>query len=41
MESVIKDIVTYTEHARRKTVIAFDVVYALKKHGQTLYGYES
>ncbi|RXG51206.1 Histone H2B [Armadillidium vulgare] len=25
-----KDAVTYTEHAKRKTVIAMDVVYALK-----------
>ncbi|KAF4678150.1 Core component of nucleosome [Perkinsus olseni] len=30
LESVIKDTVTYTEHARRKTVTALDVVYALK-----------
>ena len=31
--------VTYTEHARRKTVTAFDVVYALKRQGRTLYGF--
>ena len=31
LESVIKDSVTYTEHARRKTVTALDVVYALKR----------
>ena len=31
MESVIRDAVTYTEHARRKTVTAMDVVYALKR----------
>ena len=29
LENVIKDSVTYTEHARRKTVTALDVVYAL------------
>ena len=30
LENVIRDAVTYTEHARRKTVTALDVVYALK-----------
>ncbi len=39
LESVIRDAVTYTEHARRKTVTAFDVVYALKRQGRTLYGF--
>ena len=29
LENVIRDAVTYTEHARRKTVTAMDVVYAL------------
>ncbi|KAL3782552.1 hypothetical protein ACHAWO_000752 [Cyclotella atomus] len=33
------DSVTYTEHARRKTVTAMDVVYALKRQGKTLYGF--
>ena len=28
LENVIRDSVTYTEHARRKTVTAMDVVYA-------------
>ena len=31
LENVIRDSVTYTEHARRKTVTAMDVVYALKR----------
>lgn len=39
LENVIKDTVTYTEHARRKTVSAMDVIYALKRQGRTLYGY--
>jgi len=39
LEHVIRDAVTYTEHARRKTVTAMDVVYALKKQGRTLYGF--
>ncbi|KAF7838045.1 putative histone H19 [Senna tora] len=38
LENVIRDAVTYTEHARRKTVTAMDVVYALKRQGRTLYG---
>ncbi|KAL3827130.1 hypothetical protein ACHAXA_002365 [Cyclostephanos tholiformis] len=37
LENVIRDSVTYTEHARRKTVTAMDVVYALKRQGKTLY----
>eukprot|EP00962_Isochrysis_galbana_P003720 scaffold1050_cov130-Isochrysis_galbana.AAC.5 len=39
LENVIRDVVTYTEHARRKTVTAMDVVYALKRQGRTLYGF--
>lgn len=39
LENVIRDAVTYTEHSRRKTVTAMDVVYALKRQGRTLYGF--
>uniref|UniRef100_A0A6P7GMM7 Histone H4 n=1 Tax=Diabrotica virgifera virgifera TaxID=50390 RepID=A0A6P7GMM7_DIAVI len=39
LEKVIRDAVTYTEHAKRKTVTAMDVVYALKRQGRTLYGF--
>jgi histone H4 len=39
LENVIRDSVTYTEHAKRKTVTAFDVVYALKRQGRTIYGF--
>ncbi|XP_055492249.1 histone H4-like [Leucoraja erinacea] len=39
LENVIRDSVTYTEHAKRKTVTAMDVVYALKRQGRTLYGF--
>src|SRR5690349_11012566 len=39
LESVVRDAVTYTEHARRKTVTAMDVVYALKRQGRSLYGF--
>ena len=39
LTGIIRDAVTYTEHAKRKTVTAMDVVYALKRHGRTLYGF--
>ena len=39
LENVIRDAVTYCEHARRKTIQAMDVVYALKRQGRTLYGF--
>ncbi|XP_078083664.1 histone H4-like [Mustelus asterias] len=39
LENVIRDSVTYTEHAKRKTVTAMDVVYVLKHQGRTLYGF--
>ena len=35
LEGVIRDAVTYTEHAKRKTVTSLDVVYALKR--QVIY----
>ncbi|XP_023869674.1 histone H4-like [Salvelinus sp. IW2-2015] len=39
LENVICDAITYTEHAKRKTVTAMDVVFALKCQGRTLYGF--
>ncbi|KAL0149241.1 hypothetical protein M9458_055475 [Cirrhinus mrigala] len=39
LENVIRDAVTYTEHAKRKTVTTMDVVNALKRQGRTLYGF--
>ena len=39
LEGIVRDAVTYTEHARRKTVTALDVVYALKRQGRTIYGF--
>jgi histone H4 len=38
MENVLRDTVTYAEHARRKTVACNDVVFALKRQGRTIYG---
>ncbi|KAJ8334124.1 hypothetical protein SKAU_G00397630 [Synaphobranchus kaupii] len=39
LENVIRDAVTYIEHAKKKTVTALDVVYALKRQCRTLYGF--
>ena len=39
LKNVVRDAITYTEHAKRKTVTAMDVVYALKRQGRTLYGF--
>ena len=39
VEGVVRDATAYTEHAKRKTVTALDVVHALRKRGRVLYGY--
>ena len=39
LESVVSDAVTYTTYSKRKTVTALDVVYALKRKGRTIYGF--
>ena len=39
LENVIRDAITYTEHAKRMTVTAADVIYALKRQGRPLYGF--
>ncbi|CAI2382204.1 unnamed protein product [Moneuplotes crassus] len=39
LKRVIKDSMTYTVHCRRKTVYALDVVMALKRQGNSLYGF--
>ena len=39
LENIIRDAVTYTEQAKRKTVTAMDVLYALNRKGRTLYGF--
>ena len=39
LDNIMPDVLAYTEHSRRKTVTAMDVVYALKRQGRTLYGY--
>ena len=39
LKKIIINAVTYTEHSRRKTMTANDVVYALKRQGCVLYGF--
>jgi histone H4 len=39
LETVLRDAICSTEHARRKTVSAMDVVYALRFQGRSLYGF--
>lgn len=39
LHNIIKDATTYMDCARRKTVTALDVVYALRRAGHTLYGF--
>ncbi len=39
LENLIEDAVSYTTHANRKTVLAMDVIYALKRQGKTIYGF--
>ena len=39
LKHVIKNAIINTTYCNRKTVMAMDVVYALKCHGRTLYGF--
>ena len=39
LKAVIRDAVTYTEHAHRKTVTTVDMLYALKRQGRPIYGF--
>lgn len=39
LERVIRDALMYTDHARRKTVTALDVVHALRRNGRSIYGF--
>ena len=41
LENVIRDAIVYSDHARRKTVTAMDVVYSLKRQGRCLYGFNA
>ncbi len=39
LENILRDAITYMMYARRKTMTATDVVYALKRQGKTVYGF--
>jgi histone H4 len=39
LTKITRDSIVYAESAKRRTITAMDVVYALKKNGKTLYGY--
>ena len=39
LEKIIRDSVTYAEHARRKTIQPVDIVCALRKNKRPLYGF--
>lgn len=41
VQSVVRDAIVYSDHAKRKTITAMDVVYALKRQGKTLYGFNA
>ncbi|KAE8967047.1 hypothetical protein PR001_g28216 [Phytophthora rubi] len=41
LSSVIRDALTCAEHANRKTIMYMDILYALKRQGQTLYGFKT
>jgi histone H4 len=41
LEGVLRDALTYAEHAKRKTVTTMDVIYSLKRQGHTLYGFRA
>ena len=40
LENVLRDTIAYTEHAKRSTITAIDVVYALKRQGRPIFGYD-
>ncbi|KAI0132217.1 histone-fold-containing protein [Xylariales sp. AK1849] len=40
LEETLKDCVTYTEYRRAKTVTVRDVLFALKRRGRPIYGFD-
>ncbi len=39
LDKIVSDALVYTEHSRRKTVSAADVVRAIERNGRQLYGF--
>ncbi|KAF7535858.1 hypothetical protein G7054_g5033 [Neopestalotiopsis clavispora] len=40
LESVLRDVVLYTEYRQAKTVTTTDVIHALRRRGTPIYGFE-
>ena len=40
LRGVIHDAIQYADCARRRTIVALDVVHALKRRGRTIYGFD-
>jgi histone H4 len=38
LKNLLRHVVTYADHAKRKTVRTSDVIHALKHQGRTIYG---
>lgn len=39
MTAILRDALAYTEHSMRKTLTTSDIIHALQRQGQTLYGF--
>jgi histone H4 len=39
LQNVLRDAVSYTDHARRKTITVEDMKHALERQGQPMYGF--
>ncbi|KAJ4390233.1 hypothetical protein N0V85_007432 [Neurospora sp. IMI 360204] len=40
LQAILRDCVTYTEHRRAKTVTVTDVIFALRRIGKPIYGFD-
>ncbi|CAG8651145.1 2954_t:CDS:2, partial [Racocetra fulgida] len=41
LTDVLRDVVSYVEYERRKTVGVMEILLALKRRGRTMYGFDS
>ncbi|PMD62825.1 putative histone H4 [Hyaloscypha bicolor E] len=40
LERILKDVVAITEHSKRKTITVTDVIFALRRQGRPIYGFD-
>ncbi|KAI9761035.1 MAG: putative cell survival pathways protein [Chaenotheca gracillima] len=40
LQMLLRDVVTFTEHQQRRTVTVTDVIFALKRIGNPIYGFD-